>query len=216
MKRTTRSTVKRVPKRGIYDQKEIHRLLDKQFLCHVGFVHQNTPVVIPTMFGRDQNTIYIHGASVSRLVTELEKGIPVSISVAEVNGLVLARSAFHHSLNYESVVLFGTGTLVEEERKTHALKCISDHLIPFRWEEARQPSPKELKATKVIQIPIDEASAKVRTGGPADDKSDYALPIWAGVIPLVHQLDQPIPDPLMENSLPVPRSVNSIIKNKKS
>lgn len=213
MKKTVRSTVKRVPKRGIYDQKEIHRLLDKQFLCHVGFVHHNAPVVIPTMYGRDQNTIYIHGARVSRLVTELEKGIPISISVAQVNGLVLARSAFHHSLNYESVVLFGTGTLVAEDKKVHALKCISDHLIPFRWEEARLPSPKELKATKVIQIPIDEASAKVRTGGPSDDKADYTLSIWAGIIPLTHQYGQPIPDPLMDTPLTVPKSVENIIEN---
>ena len=179
-----KSKVKRAPKRGIYNSEEIYAILDKSYLCHISLIHKDYPVSIPTMYGRLGDAIYIHGASVSRLVTELEKGLPMSLSVAEVHGLVLARSAFHHSLNYESVVIFGKGKLVEDEEKLMALKAISDQAVPGRWEEARKPNAKELKATKVIKIQIEEASAKRRTGPPIDDKVDYELDIWAGVIPL--------------------------------
>lgn len=212
MKNSPKSKVKRAPKRGSYDPNEIYRILDKHYLCHIGFLHNGAPIVIPTMFGRKNNTLFIHGASVSRLVNTLELGIDVSISVAEVNGLVLARSAFHHSLNYESVVLFGTGKLVDEHKKEMALKVISDHLIKQRWEEVRPPSQKELKATKVIQITIDEASAKVRTGGPIDDKKDYELDIWAGVIPIVTNYAQPEVDTNGVQHLSTPQSVLKLMR----
>lgn len=205
----TKSKVKRAPKRGIYDREAIHEILDKEFLCHVGFMHNNYPVVIPTMFGRDGDVIYIHGASVSRLIKEIEKGIDISISVANVSGLVLARSAFHHSLNYESVVIFGNGTLIEREEKLKALKVISDHLIPGRWEESRAPNSTELKATKVLKIVINECSAKVRTGPPIDDKEDYDLDIWAGVLPLEKSFGKSIADPKLKEGIDLAKSVKT-------
>lgn len=211
MKNSPKSKVKRAPKRGSYEPSEIYRILDKQFLCHIGFIHQGVPVVIPTMFGRKDNTLFIHGAQLSRLVNELEKGIEVSIAVAEVNGLVLARSAFHHSLNYESVVIFGTGKPVEDTEKEMALKIISDQVIKQRWEEVRPPSQNELKATKVIQISIDEGSAKIRTGGPKDDKKDYELDVWAGVIPIEKKYGTPKEDTTGIQNLSIPQSVKEIL-----
>jgi nitroimidazol reductase NimA-like FMN-containing flavoprotein (pyridoxamine 5'-phosphate oxidase superfamily) len=206
----SKSTVKRSPKRAQYETEAIHNILDQNFLGHVGFVHQNYPVVIPTMYGRDGDHLYIHGASVSRLIKDLEKGIALSMSVANVSGLVLARSAFHHSLNYESVVIFGKGQLVEGEEKLHALKVISDHLIKDRWEEVRAPNPTEMKATKVIKITMEEASAKQRTGAPIDDKADYELDIWAGVVPIQSNYGKPIPDAKLSDAIALPESVRNL------
>lgn len=213
MKKTNRSTVKRVPKRGQYDSKTIHTNLDQNHICHVGIVHHGAPVVIPTLYGRSGDQLFVHGASVSRLMTELEGEIELSISVAKTKGLVLARSAFHHSLNYESVVLFGKGSLISNtEEKLHALKSVSDHLIPGRWEEVRQPSAKELKATKVIAIPLEEATAKIRTGGPVDDKADYELDIWAGELPVVEKYGSPIADEkLAPEFRKLPKSIVQLI-----
>ena len=213
MKKTNRSTVKRVPKRGHYDSKTVHAVLDQNHICYVGIVHQGTPVVIPTLYGRSGDQLFVHGASVSRLMTELEGEIELSISVAKTKGLVLARSAFHHSLNYESVVLFGKRSLISDtEEKLHALKSISDHLIPGRWEEVRQPSAKELKATKVIAIPLEEATAKIRTGGPVDDKADYELDIWAGELPLEEKYGTPIADEkLAPEFRKLPKSIVQLI-----
>lgn len=207
MSKTERSKVKRAPKRGHYDKATIYKILDASQICHIGFIHHNRPVVIPTIFGRAGNKLYIHGATVSRLIVELEKGIDISVSVAHVDGLVLARSAFHHSMNYRSVVAFGTAKLVADEDKNEALKVISDHLIPGRWEEVRPPNEKELKATKVLEIIIDEASAKIRTGGPVDDKEDYKLDIWAGEIPYKHLALIPIADENLKSEIEVPKSV---------
>ena len=154
MKKTNRSTIKRVPKRGHYDSKTIHTILDQNHICHAGIVHQGAPVVIPTLYGRSGDQLFVHGASVSRLMTELEGEIELSISVAKTKGLVLARSAFHHSLNYESVVLFGKGNLISNtEEKLHALKSVSDHLIPGRWEEVRHLLPKSSKRQKSLLSP---------------------------------------------------------------
>lgn len=213
MKKTNRSTVKRVPKRGHYDSKTVNAVLDQNHICHVGIVHQGAPVVIPTLYGRSGDQLFVHGASVSRLMTELEGEIELSISVAKTKGLVLARSAFHHSLNYESVVLFGKGSLISNtEEKLHALKSVSDHLIPGRWEEVRQPSAKELKATKVIAIPLEEATAKIRTGGPVDDKADYELDIWAGELPVVEKYGSPIADEkLAPEFRKLPKSIVQLI-----
>jgi len=213
LKKTNRSTVKGVPKRGHYDSKTIHTILDQNHICHVGIVHQGAPVVIPTLYGRSGDQLFVHGASVSRLMTELEGEIELSISVAKTKGLVLARSAFHHSLNYESVVLFGKGNLISNtEEKLHALKSVSDHLIPGRWEEVRQPSAKELKATKVIAIPLKEATAKIRTGGPVDDKADYELDIWAGELPVEQKYGSPIADEkLAPEFRKLPKSIVQLI-----
>ena len=209
---TERSKVKRAPKRSHYDRETIYKILDAGQICHVGFIHKGCPVVIPTIYGRSENKLFIHGATVSRLITELEKGIDISLSVAHVDGLVLARSAFHHSMNYRSVVVFGKAKLVEDHEKNTALKVISDHLIPGRWEEVREPNTKELKATKVLEIPIDEASAKIRTGGPIDDKEDYELDIWAGEIPLKRQALEPVDDVKLNSNIKVPKSVLNFIE----
>lgn len=212
MKTTERTKVKRSPKRGLYDEESIYRILDQEYLCHVGIIHRGAAVVIPTMYGREGNSLFLHGASVSRLMQELEKGESMCLSVANVSGLVLARSAFHHSLNYESVVVFGKGKLVEEERKEHALKVISDHLIPDRWEEVRLPSVKELKATSVIEVVIEEASAKERTGPPVDDKPDYELDVWAGVLPVDKKYGHPISDEKLKKGISISNSVNQLKK----
>ncbi len=213
MNKTDRSKIKRAPKRGHYDKETIFRVLDAGQICHVGFIHKNKPVVIPTIFGRSGNTLFIHGATVSRLMVELEKGIDISLSVAHVDGLVLARSAFHHSMNYRSVVVFGEAKIVENHEKISALKVISDHLIKGRWEEVREPNAKELKATTVLQISVDEASAKIRTGGPIDDDEDYKLDIWAGEIPLKNQALKPIADEKLTSGIEVPNSVRNYIES---
>jgi nitroimidazol reductase NimA-like FMN-containing flavoprotein (pyridoxamine 5'-phosphate oxidase superfamily) len=190
-----RTQVRRLPKRGHYDSAVIHSILDEGFLCHVGFVHDGAPVVIPTSYGRSGDTLYIHGSAASRMLRTLEQGVPVSIAVTLVDGLVLARSAFHHSINYRSVVIFGTAVAVTDPtEKNEALRLFTEQLIPGRWDEVRQPAPQELKATSVLKIALDEASAKVRTGGPIDDEEDYALPIWAGVLPLEIKASAPIDD----------------------
>jgi nitroimidazol reductase NimA-like FMN-containing flavoprotein (pyridoxamine 5'-phosphate oxidase superfamily) len=180
-----RSQVRRLPKRGHYDAAVIHAILDEGFLCHVGFVHEGSPVVIPTSYGRSGDILYIHGSAASRMLRTLDQGVPVSIAVTLVDGLVLARSAFHHSMNYRSVVIFGTAVAVTDPaEKNEALRVFSEQLVPGRWDEVRQPAPQELKATSVLKVALDEASAKVRMGGPIDDEEDYALPVWAGVLPL--------------------------------
>ena len=213
MSQTSRSKIKRAPKRGHYDEETIFQVLDAGQICHAGFIHNNHPVVIPTIYGRSGNTLYIHGAAVSRLIVELEKGIDISLSVAHIDGLVLARSAFHHSMNYRSVVVFGNAKLVDDDEKNAALKAISDHLIPGRWEEIREPNVKELKATKVLEITIEEASAKIRTGAPIDDSEDYELNIWAGEIPLKKLATIPIADAKLKPGLEVPKSVLGFLES---
>lgn len=206
--------VKRAPQRGFYDKETIYSILDSDFVCQIAFVHENYPVIIPTIYGRKENVIYIHGATVSRMLVDLEKGIPISINVTHTKGIVLARSAFNHSLNYESVTIFGTAVLVEsEEERMEALKIISDQIIPERWEEIRLPSEKEMKATKVLKIEISEASAKIRTGPPKDEKSDYDQPIWAGVIPINKTFGTPEPDPELKEGLEIPSSVKKLFEN---
>ncbi len=214
MQKPNRSKVKRVPKRAHYDEATIHAILDAGQICHIGFIHNGRPVVIPTIYGRSGNVLFIHGATVSRMITELSKGIDIALSVAHVDGLVLARSAFHHSMNYRSAVLFGAAILVENHEKSMALKVISDHLIPGRWEEVREPNEKELKATSVLKITIEEGSAKVRTGDPVDDEEDYDLDIWAGVLPFQTLIGEPIPDLKLKKGLTVPASVLNFRKKR--
>ena len=194
----------RAPKRGAYDKSTIYDILDSCFLCHVGFVHDKYPVVIPTLFGRKDDNIYIHGSSASRMVKDLSEGIDVCITVTRVDGLVLARSAYHHSMNYASVVMFGKAQLVPDAEKEAALKVVSDHILDNRWEDCRLPNEKELKATKVLSLKIDEASAKIRQGPPLDEKEDYELSYWAGVVPIAQTYGQPIPDPLLNNAIKTP------------
>ena len=213
MDTTGRIRVKRVPSRGKYDKESIHSILDASFLCHIGFIYEGYPVVIPTLFGRDNDKLYIHGANSSRMLKSLQKGIEISVAVTLVDGIVLARSAFHHSMNYRSVVLFGTAALVTDpEEKLRALKVVSDQVMRDRWEEVRLPNEKELKATTVLAIPVNEASAKVRTGPPVDDKEDYDLDVWAGVIPLQYTIQEPEPDPLLKEGLKLSPGVENFLK----
>jgi nitroimidazol reductase NimA-like FMN-containing flavoprotein (pyridoxamine 5'-phosphate oxidase superfamily) len=200
---TVRTRVVREHERGVYDRDAVNRILDEGFLCHVGFVVDNQPFVIPTSYGRDRDVLYIHGSAASRMLRNLDRGIPVCVTVTLLDGLVLARSVFNHSMNYRSVVILGTATLVDDpEEKLKVLRILSEHILPQRWDDSRQPNEKELKATSALRIPIDEFSAKVRVGPPIDDEPDYAFPTWAGVIPLETQGGVPIRDERCERELP--------------
>ncbi len=193
---TARTQVKRLPQRGHYDKDTVHQILDEAFLCHVGFVSDNRPVTIPTAYARDGETLYLHGSPASRMLKTLKTGIDVCVTVTLVDGLVLARSAFHHSINYRSVVIFGRAQVVADpEEKRKALRTFSEHLIPGRWQEVREPDESELKATIVLALPLEEVSAKVRSGPPVDDERDMERPVWAGVLPLELAAQQPLPDP---------------------
>ena len=208
MKRTSRSELRRLPNRGSHDWKAIHAILDAAFLAHVSFKVDEQPFVIPTLYGREGNKLYLHGSAASRMLRELETGVAACVSVAIVDGLVLARSAFHHSMNYRSVVAFGTARkIAEPAQKIHALRVISDNVIAGRWNEVRGPSDKELKATSVLEFTIEEASAKVRTGPPLDDEEDYELAVWAGILPLRLEPKPPLPDPRLKSETIVPEYV---------
>jgi hypothetical protein len=195
MKLSKRTELRRIPNRGSRDQKTINQILDAGFLAYVGFCVDGQPFVIPTMYGRDGTRLYLHGSAASRMLRELETGVPACVTVTLVDGLVLARSAFHHSMNYRSVVAFGSARkIADPAQKIRSLRVISEHLIAGRWAQVRAPSEKELKATTVLEFSMEEASAKVRSGPPLDDESDYALPVWAGVLPLEIQSRPPLPD----------------------
>lgn len=195
MKQTDRSTLRRLPNRGSHVAEVVGAILDAGFLAHVGFCAEGQPFVIPTLYGREEDTLYLHGSAASRMLRNLEKGVAACVTVTLVDGLVLARSAFHHSMNYRSVVAFGTARKIEgTEEKIHALRVISEHLIAGRWNEVRGPNEKELKATSVLAFEMEEASAKVRTGPPLDDGEDYQLEVWAGVLPLVTTAGIPVAD----------------------
>jgi nitroimidazol reductase NimA-like FMN-containing flavoprotein (pyridoxamine 5'-phosphate oxidase superfamily) len=201
---TGRTQVKRLPKRGVYDQAQVHAILDEGFICHVGFVADGQPYVIPTGFARSGGRLYIHGSAASRMLRALGQGAPLCVTVTLVDGLVLARSAFHHSMNYRSVVVLGQARVVDDpEEKTAALARFTDHIVPGRWDEVRQPTEQELKSTTVLALDLDEVSAKIRTGGPIDDEEDYALPVWAGVVPLRIEAGDPVPDTRLPEGIPV-------------
>jgi uncharacterized protein len=200
---TARTRVVREPQRAIYDRDAVNQILDVAFLCHVGFTVDSQPYVIPTSYGRDRDTLYIHGSAASRMLRNLDKGVPVCITVTLLDGLVLARSVFNHSMNYRSVVILGTATLVDDPaEKLAALRALSEHIIPGRWNDSRQPNEKELKATSVLRLPINEFSAKVRIGPAVDDEEDYAFPTWAGVIPLEMTVGAAIRDDRCVEELP--------------
>ena len=200
---TPRTRVVREPQRAVYDRETVNRILDEAFLCHVGFTVDGQPFVIPTSYGRDGDVVYIHGSAASRMLRNLDKGIAVCLTVTLLDGLVLARSVFNHSMNYRSVVILGTATLVDDAaEKLAALRVLTEHIIPRRWDDSRQPNEKELKATSVLRLPITEFSAKVRVGPAVDDEEDYSFPTWAGVIPLDVTVGNAIRDERSEQELP--------------
>jgi nitroimidazol reductase NimA-like FMN-containing flavoprotein (pyridoxamine 5'-phosphate oxidase superfamily) len=203
--RTPRTTLKRLPDRGEYDRQIVYSILDEGFVCHVGFAFDGHPYVIPTSYGRIGDRLYIHGSAASRMLRSLAGGIPVCVTVTLVDGLVLARSAFHHSINYRSVVIFGTAQLVEdEEGKLAALAALTEHIIPGRWAEVREPNGQELKGTTVLAVSLVEISAKIRTGPPKDDEEDYSVPAWAGELPLRLVGLAPIADPHLPTDVKPP------------
>jgi len=202
---TERTQVKRLPKRGKYERDTVFAILDEGFVCHVGFSVDGQPYVIPTNYGRLGDTLYLHGSAASRMLRTLSEGVAVSVTVTHVDGLVLARSAFHHSVNYRSVVILGTARLVSDPaEKMEALRVFTEHVMKGRWDDVRQPTEQELKATTVLALPLEEVSAKVRTGGPIDDEEDYALPVWAGVLPLQTVVKEPLPDAQRKKDEPIP------------
>jgi len=206
---TPRTRVVREPERGVYDRETAYAILDEGFLCHVGFVTHEQPFVIPTSYGRKGDNLYIHGSAASRMLRKLNQGVPLCLTVTLLDGLVLARSVFNHSMNYRSVVILGTAKLVDDPpEKLEALRILSEHIIPGRWNDARLPNEKELKATSVLRLPIEEFSAKVRTGPPIDDQEDYCFPTWAGVVPFEMTKRPLIPDPKLDASREVPQYIS--------
>jgi nitroimidazol reductase NimA-like FMN-containing flavoprotein (pyridoxamine 5'-phosphate oxidase superfamily) len=202
---TARTRVVREPDRAVYDRAAAYQILDEGFICHVGFVVEGQPFVIPTGYGRAGDHLYIHGSAASRMLRRIDQGVPVCVTVTLLDGLVLARSIFNHSMNYRSVVVLGTAVAVEDPKeKLEALHLLSEHILPGRWAESRQPNEREIKATLVMRLPITEFSAKVRQGPPIDDEEDYGFPTWAGVIPLQVVAGTPINDPRLDPKTPVP------------
>jgi nitroimidazol reductase NimA-like FMN-containing flavoprotein (pyridoxamine 5'-phosphate oxidase superfamily) len=202
---TPRTRVVREAERGVYDRESAYRILDEGFICHVGFVVDGQPYVIPTSYGRSGDHLYIHGSAASRMLRNLNSDIPVCITVTLLDGLVLARSIFNHSMNYRSVVILGKATVVADPiEKIEVLRRLSEHILPGRWDESRPPNERELKATFALRVPIAEFSAKVRKGPPIDDEEDYSFQTWAGVIPLETVAQPPIPDERCSPEIPVP------------
>ena len=202
---TQRTTLKRLPKRGVYDRELVYRILDEGFICHVSFAVDGQPFVIPTGYARVGDQVFIHGSQMSRMLRTLAQGVDVCVAVTLIDGLVLARSAFHHSVNYRSVVIFGRAAMVKErEAKLAALLAFSEQVIPGRWNDVREPTEQELNATTVLSLPLVEVSAKVRTGPPLDDDEDYALNVWAGVLPLKLVAGAPLNDPRLPHGIEPP------------
>jgi uncharacterized protein len=205
---TPRTRVKRLPKRASYNREAIYSILDTALVCHVGFALDGQPYVIPTLHVRIGDRLYVHGSAASRMLGAAADGTALAVTVTHIDGLVLARSAFHHSVNYRSAVILGRATLVTDStEKLAVMKGLIDHIAPGRWDHIRQPNDKELAATSVLSIPIDEASAKIRTGDPLDDEDDYAMPIWAGQVPFAISRATPIRDARLDPSIPMPAHV---------
>lgn len=205
-----RTKLARLPSRGSHDRETIYRILDEALVGHVGFEVEGQPFVIPTNYARVGDVLYIHGSAASRMLRNLERGIPVCLTVTLLDGLVLARSAFHHSMNYRSVVVLGRAELVADPKeKRAALRAISEHIVPGRWAEVREPNEREMRATSVVKLPIQEASAKTRSGPPKDDEEDLDIAVWAGVLPLKTVRGDPIPD----SGAPVTAEVPEYVKN---
>ena len=211
---TPRTRVVREAERAVYDRETVYRILDAGFICHVGFVSDGQPFVIPTSYGRKDSNLYIHGSAASRMLRQMKEGVPVCVTVTLLDGLVLARSVFNHSMNYRSVVILGKATLVDDpEEKLAALRVLSEHILPGRWDDARQPNDRELKATSVLRLPIEEFSAKVRTGPPIDDEEDYFFPTWAGVVPLGIEAGAPIRDQRLDAARDVPKYIKTFLRS---
>ncbi|PZD71941.1 hypothetical protein C1752_04423 [Acaryochloris thomasi RCC1774] len=210
MQPTSRTQVRRTPQRGEYDLDVIYQILDEALVCHVGFVSDGQPIVIPTAYGRVGDRLYIHGSPASRMLRSLQTNLEICVTITLLDGLVLARSAYHHSMNYRSVVIFGAATTVTDpEEKWQALKAFTDHVVPQRWSDVRPPTSQELKGTLVLTLPLTEASAKIRTGPPLDDEADYQLPVWAGVLPLQLTTTAPKPDPRLPSEITIPNAIEN-------
>lgn len=206
---TTRTTLKRLPKRGSHEREVLNEILDEGFVCHVGFVVDGQPFVIPTGYARIEDSLIIHGSQASRMLRNLGEGIDVCVTVTLIDGLVLARSAFHHSMNYRSVVIFGRAIVLENrEEKLAALFALSEHMIPGRWNDVREPNEAELRQTTVLSVPINEASAKIRSGPPFDDEEDYDLNVWAGEIPVKLTATAPVADPRLPDDVDMPQNLS--------
>jgi uncharacterized protein len=202
---TGRTRVVREANRAVYDRDAIYKILDEGFVCHVGFATEGQPFVIPTMFARIGDQVYFHGSAASRMLRGLSSGLPVCITVTLTDGLVLARSVFNHSMNYRSVVALGMAVAIDDPaEKLRALQAFTEKMLPGRWNDARQPNEKELKATSILKLPLTEVSAKIRTGGVEDDAEDYALPVWAGIVPLRLVADAPVRDERCDPGIPTP------------
>jgi nitroimidazol reductase NimA-like FMN-containing flavoprotein (pyridoxamine 5'-phosphate oxidase superfamily) len=200
-----RTRLVREADRAVYDRETAYKILDEGFICHVGFAVDGQPFVIPTGYGRIGDNLYIHGSAASRMLRRVDEGIAVCVTVTLLEGLVLARSIFNHSMNYRSVVILGTAVAVNDAKeKLEALRLLSEHILPGRWVDSRQPNEKELRATLVMRLPIEEFSAKVRQGPPVDDEEDYAFPTWAGVIPLDMVPGKPVNDPRLDPACEAP------------
>jgi uncharacterized protein len=210
--KTPRTKLRRLPARGRHDRDTLDAILDEALVCHLGFVHDGRPAVIPTLHARHDDEVYLHGSAASRALRTLSQGVDVCLTVTLVDGLVLARSAFHHSINYRSAVIYGTARpVIDPDEKNTALEAFTEKVLPGRWEHVRWPTRKELKATSVLALPIDEASAKIRTGPPIDDDEDYALDVWAGTVPLETRALAPHPDERLAPGTPVPEHVARIV-----
>jgi hypothetical protein len=212
---TARTRLVREADRAVYDRETAYRILDEGFLCHVGFVVDGQPFVIPTSYGRHGGSLYIHGSAASRMLRQMKDGVAVCVTVTLLDGLVLARSIFNHSMNYRSVVILGKATLIDDPvEKLEALRRLSEHIIPGRWADSRQPNERELKATSVLRLPIEEFSAKVRQGPVVDDEEDYRFPAWAGVVPLTMTAGAPIDDSRLIDGVPVPEYARNYIRGR--
>ncbi|MEZ4671052.1 MAG: pyridoxamine 5'-phosphate oxidase family protein [Anaerolineae bacterium] len=215
--KTQLNKIRRMPERGHYDRETIYPIVDEALICHVGIVMDGQPFVIPTIHARHEDTIDLHGAKASRLLKQVEAGNPLCITVTLLDGIVFARSVFHHSMNYRSAVLFGHGYILENaEEKWAALEVLTEHVARGRWTDARQPTPKEMNATTVVAVPIESASAKIRTGPPGDDDEDYALSVWAGVLPLPQQPLAPIDDPKLAEGIDPPDYIRTYSRGPKT
>jgi uncharacterized protein len=217
VEQSERTRLRRLPKRGHFDRETINGILDEAFVCHVGFVADAQPYVIPTGYARVGDDMYIHGSSASRMLRTIAQGVDVCVTVTLLDALVLARSAFHHSVNYRSVVVLGRAELVTDaDEKNAALEAITDHIVPGRWADVRWPNELELKATTVLRLPITEASAKIRTGDPVDDDEDYDLDIWAGTLPMTQVAGEPVDDAKLKPGLTAPDNITNYTRNGRS
>ena len=212
---TPRTRIVREPQRAVYDRDAAYHILDEGFICHVGFALEGQPYVIPTSYARNSDVLYIHGSAASRMLRQAATGIPVCVTVTLLDGLVLARSIFNHSMNYRSVIVLGTATAIEDrEEKLAALRDLSEHILPGRWKDVRQPNEQELKATSILQLPIEEFSAKVRQGPVIDDEEDYSFPAWAGIIPLRMVPQPPVDDSRLLEGITAPNYAQEYSRRK--